>query len=317
MRTLHGEPALPARLLRRRLLPHYQELRDAPVAHAGLGRVSERVVGPPCPNAHTRLVLHDRHILCTLVARADPQRGAFSRYEGLDIATQVASDHYRPAANRYGVRSGRTLGSKDAFGLDAWEQAGWIIEQDPYGWFQWYCRFFLGRRSMDDDRQVGRWGAMCGEKGRWKRNLVARCLREGKAHDDVSCAPVVRQTLQHWAYRLTEADFASYRAKIAAGAKAPFMPSELMPSVSLDSQGAVETQGQSSSPAGVNGEENGRKKKVLASKAAPAAIGADAASGSDRAKRAWAPELCAEPCDASGSASVGDEKKRKRGRKRN
>jgi hypothetical protein len=170
---------------------------------------------------------------------------------------------------------------------------------------------------MDDDRQVGRWGAMCGEKGRWKRNLVARCLREGKAHDDVSCAPVVRQTLQHWAYRLTEADFASYRAKIAAGAKAPFMPSELMPSVSLDSQGAVETQGQSSSPAGVNGEENGRKKKVLASKAAPAAIGADAASGSDRAKRAWAPELCAEPCDASGSASVGDEKKRKRGRKRN
>jgi hypothetical protein len=262
-------------------------------------------------------VLHDRHILCTLVARADPQRGAFSRYEGLDIATQVASDHYRPAANRYGVRSGRTLGSKDAFGLDAWEQAGWIIEQDPYGWFQWYCRFFLGRRSMDDDRQVGRWGAMCGEKGRWKRNLVARCLREGKAHDDVSCAPVVRQTLQHWAYRLTEADFASYRAKIAAGAKAPFMPSELMPSVSLDSQGAVETQGQSSSPAGVNGEENGRKKKVLASKAAPAAIGADAASGSDRAKRAWAPELCAEPCDASGSASVGDEKKRKRGRKRN
>ena len=251
-------------------------------------------------------------------ARADAQSGSFSRYEGLDIATQVASDHYRPAANRYGVRSGRTLGSKDAFGLDAWEQAGWIIEQDPYGWFQWYCRFFLGRRSSDDDRQVGRWGAMCGEKGRWKRNLVARCLREGKAHDDVSCAPVVRQTLQHWAYSLTEADFASYRAKIAAGAKAPFMSSALMPSVSLDSQGTVETRGQSSSPAGVNGEEseNGRKKKVLASKAAPATIGADAASGPGRAKRAAAPELCAELCEASGSASASDEKTSKRRGKR-
>jgi len=209
-------------------------------------------------------VLHHRHLLCTLAARADPQRGAFSRYEGLDIATQVASDQYRPAANRYGVRSGRTLGSKDAFGLDAWEQAGWIIEQDPYGWFQWYCRFFLGRRSMDDDRQIGRWGAMCGEKGRWKRNLIARCLREGKAHHDVSCAPV------------------------------------------------VETQGQSSSPAGVHGEDNGRKKKVLASKAAPAAISADTAAGSGRAKRAAALELC----EASSRASVSDEKKSKRGRKR-
>lgn len=203
----------------------------------------------------------------------------------------MASDHYRPTSNQYNVRSGRTLGSKDAFGLDAWEQAGWIIEQDPYGWFQWYCRFFLGRRSLDDDRQVGRWGAMCGEKGRWKRNLVARCLREGKEYDNIVCAPVVRQTLQHWAYRLTEADFASYRAEIAAGAKAPFMPSELMPSVSLDSQGTVE-----------------RKKKVLASKAAPATI-ADAGSGSGRAKRAAAPALF----DASSIALVSDEKKSKEG----
>ena len=50
---------------------------------------------------------------------------------------------------------------------------------------------------------------MCGEKGRWKQNLIAKCLREGKPHDDASVSPVVRQTLLHWAYEISEADFAS------------------------------------------------------------------------------------------------------------
>ena len=50
---------------------------------------------------------------------------------------------------------------------------------------------------------------VCGDKGRWKQNLIAKCLREGKAHDDVTVSPVVRQTLLHWAYELSAADFAS------------------------------------------------------------------------------------------------------------
>lgn len=56
---------------------------------------------------------------------------------------------------------------------------------------------------------MGRWNGVCGDKGRWKQNLIAKCLREGKAHDDASVSPVVRQTLLHWAYEITAGDFVS------------------------------------------------------------------------------------------------------------
>ena len=55
---------------------------------------------------------------------------------GVDIATMVASDTYDPGVNQYRVRAGRTLGRGDPFGLKAWESSGWIVAQDPYGWFQ-------------------------------------------------------------------------------------------------------------------------------------------------------------------------------------
>ena len=54
---------------------------------------------------------------------------------------------------------------------------------------------------------MSRWSGVCGEKGRWKSNLIAKVLAAGVAHDDASVSPVVRQTLLHWAYELTEADF--------------------------------------------------------------------------------------------------------------
>jgi len=81
------------------------------------------------------------------------------------------------------------------------------------------------------DEHTARWQAMCGAKGRWKRNLIARCVREGKTHDDISCSPVVRQTPQHWAYRLTEADHSEYKTQIAAGAKTAFIPASSMPPI--------------------------------------------------------------------------------------
>ena len=65
----------------------------------------------------------------------------------------------------------------------------------------------LTRTRGEDERQVARWSGVCGEKGRWKQNLIAKCMRDGKAHDDASVSPVVRQTLLHWAYELTEVDF--------------------------------------------------------------------------------------------------------------
>jgi len=124
--------------------------------------------------------------------------------DGLDVKTQVCSQVYDPAVNKYGVRCGG--------GLDMWETSGWINQQDPYGWFQWYCHFYLGRRSSDDRRQVSR-GLKCfGPKGRWRNNLIGKCARAGKAFDDYTVSPVVRQALQHWGYVLNENDANDYVA---------------------------------------------------------------------------------------------------------
>jgi hypothetical protein len=127
---------------------------------------------------------------------------------GLDIKSQVASSKYNVRVNRYKVDCGAKLDKKDdPCGLLYWEKAGWIDAQDPYGHFQWYCRFFQGRRSQDDARQISRWAKCAGVTGRWRRNLITKVLHSDKAFDDESISPVVRQTLQHWAYRLSEADY--------------------------------------------------------------------------------------------------------------
>lgn len=115
-------------------------------------------------------------------------------FEGLDIDTQVASSICRPSLNKYKVKSGQSL--------RAWEEAGWIKPQDPYGWFQWYCRFYEGRRSPDDERQISRWSGVCGPKGRWKNRLINNIKKKNTTKNDYSVSPVIRQLLQHWAYKL-------------------------------------------------------------------------------------------------------------------
>ena len=75
--------------------------------------------------------------------------------------------------------------------LSYWIEKGWIWPDDPRGWFQWYCRYYRGRRCEDDERQVGRWKAMTRHIAQVRNN----CMK-----GDLLCRPRQRQVLLHWAY---------------------------------------------------------------------------------------------------------------------
>ena len=76
--------------------------------------------------------------------------------------------------------------------LSVWREKGWIHPDDPRGWFQWYCRYFMGRRlEAEDQRQIKRWKAM----RRHVRQIQLNC-----EPCDHTCRRRQRQALLHWAY---------------------------------------------------------------------------------------------------------------------
>jgi hypothetical protein len=88
-----------------------------------------------------------------------------------------------PGINFFGVEASKPL--------SYWREKGWIHEDDPRGWFQWYCRYYMGRRHEDDARQIQRWRNMRRHVAQLKKN----CMR-----GDLLCRPRQRQALLHWAY---------------------------------------------------------------------------------------------------------------------
>lgn len=106
--------------------------------------------------------------------------------------------NYDKNVNNYKVKVGTTL--------EFWEEKGWIDSKHPYGWIEWYCDFYSGKRSSDDDRQIKRWVRTAGPKSRFRRALINRINKEKTQYNDYKISPKIRQTLQHWAYRLVRKD---------------------------------------------------------------------------------------------------------------
>lgn len=97
---------------------------------------------------------------------------------------KLCHEFHDPKLNFFGVNASQPL--------SVWRKKGWISQYDPRGWFQWYCRYYMGRRIEDEDqKQIKRWRMI----KRHVAQLTNNCVR-----GDYKCRPIQRQALLHWAY---------------------------------------------------------------------------------------------------------------------
>ena len=96
---------------------------------------------------------------------------------------KLCSERHDRNLNCFGVNASQPL--------SVWRKNGWIYHEDPRGWFQWYCRYYFGRRCPDDERQIKRWRAIRRHITQLKNNCPPQAL---------DCRPRQRQAILHWAY---------------------------------------------------------------------------------------------------------------------
>jgi hypothetical protein len=96
---------------------------------------------------------------------------------------RLCHERHDPKLNYFNVNASQPLA--------VWRKKGWLYQEDPRGWFQWYCRYYMGRRCPDDERQIKRWKAVRRHEAQLEKNCDP---------GDLSCRPVQRQALLHWAY---------------------------------------------------------------------------------------------------------------------
>ena len=111
------------------------------------------------------------------------QLGVFEFPKSWFARARLCVERHDARMNYFGVNASQSLA--------VWRRSGWIHPQDPRGWFQWYCRYYLGRRSADDARQIRRWRAIA-------RHVAA--IRNHCEPGDLDCRRRQRQAVLHWAY---------------------------------------------------------------------------------------------------------------------
>ena len=99
------------------------------------------------------------------------------------IKAKLSPERRNPKLNFFRVNASKPL--------SCWREKDWIFPDDPRGWFQWYCRYYMGRRCADDERQIKRWAAMTRHVAQLKK-ACPTC--------DLACRRRQRQALLHWAY---------------------------------------------------------------------------------------------------------------------
>jgi hypothetical protein len=96
---------------------------------------------------------------------------------------KLCHERHVPELNYFGLNASQPL--------SFWRMKGWIYHEDPRGWFQWYCRYYIGRRCPDDERQIKRWKAMRRHIGQLKKHC---------SMGEIGCRRRQRQALLNWAY---------------------------------------------------------------------------------------------------------------------